>query len=640
MFGVEIIMSNGLTLKSLQEKVSLTLFVVIGALAVVSYVTLHEIVAPTFDRLEYEEARTNLVRAERAIQNDLDNLNAITGDWGLWDDAYDYVRGEYPAFEDSNLDRPTLTNLGLNLLAVYDAHGDLVWGQLQIDEQPDDVDRLGVLTGDTHTAEFLISHTDPAGQLSGLLRTDVGPMLFSSWPVVKSDGSGPIAGTMIMGQFLNDERIAAIRDRTEVQLTITPIDPVREVFEGLEVPLNISSSGSMLHTMTTNNVISTAMLADLFGEPLVLLDVQTPRNISALGNSTVDGALLFLALSAVIVAIVTWLLLRRIIVTPLARMADHIVAMRKSGDLSSRLDEDRGDEIGALSNEFDRLTDELDQARRLLLEQSFKAGKADTAAEVLHNIRNAMTPMINGIDRLSKNFDVTRRLKVKQALEELASGECPPERAAKMLQYLESAFSHIEASNEDAAENLAVASKQARHVEAILADQERHAKAAPVVEKLSIDEVLDEAVLVIPNDDVPSVALEFENDIHAVSVKAHRVSLLQVMGNIMLNAYESIKRSQMPEGRIDVSVCEEVVDERPMVRLTICDNGGGFDETTGEKIFQRGFSSKEGNLSGLGLHWCANALAGMGGRIDAVSDGPGRGAKFHVLLPAAQGGQV
>ena len=87
MLGVEIIMSNGLALKSLQEKVSLTLFVVIGALAVVSYVTLHEIVAPTFDRLEYEEARTNLVRAERAIQNDLDNLNAITGDWGLWDDA-------------------------------------------------------------------------------------------------------------------------------------------------------------------------------------------------------------------------------------------------------------------------------------------------------------------------------------------------------------------------------------------------------------------------------------------------------------------------------------------------------------------------------------------------------------------------
>jgi sensor histidine kinase regulating citrate/malate metabolism len=110
------------------------------------------------------------------------------------------------------------------------------------------------------------------------------------------------------------------------------------------------------------------------------------------------------------------------------------------------------------------------------------------------------------------------------------------------------------------------------------------------------------------------------------------------MGNIILNAYESIQRSDNSKGRIGVTVCEETVDEQPMVRLTICDNGCGFDEYTGEKIFQRGFSSKDGNMSGLGLHWCANAVAGMGGRIQAESDGPGRGAEFHVLLPAAQGG--
>ena len=41
-----------------------------------------------------------------------------------------------------------------------------------------------------------------------------------------------------------------------------------------------------------------------------------------------------------------------------------------------------------------------------------------------------------------------------------------------------------------------------------------------------------------------------------------------------------------------------------------------------------------------GMHWCANAVAGMGGRISAESDGQGQGAEFHVLLPAAQGGQT
>jgi sensor domain CHASE-containing protein len=632
-------MSNQLVMRSLQEKVSLTLFTVMAALALLSYVTLQKVVAPTFDQLELQEARTNLVRAERAIQNDLDNLNAIAGDWGLWDDAYDYVRGEYPAFEDSNLDRPTLTNLGLSLLAVYDSDADLLWGQVDYEGNEVPIDRLGVLTSDTYTADFLIKHTDPAGQIYGLLQTDIGPMMFSSWPVVRSDGSGPIAGTMIMGQFLDEVRSAALRERTEVTLGLAPVQDAAEIDPSLEVPLNTSGDGSMVHELTPGHVLSSALLVDLFDAPLMILEVSTPRNISALGASTVDGALLFLGLAAVVTAIVAWLLLRKIIVTPLQDLAGHITDMRKSGDLTTKAALDRQDEIGALGREFDRLTDELYEARKLLLDESFKAGRADTAAEVLHNIRNAMTPMINGIDRLGKNFDVTKKLKVKQAIEELASGEADPDRADKLLQYIESAFSHIEASNDDAAENLSVAARQARQVEAILVDQERHTKAAPVMEKLNIDEVLDEAVLVIPKEDDAAVSIDLADDAHDLSVRAHRVSLLQVMGNIILNAYESIRRSNTTDGRIGVTICEDTLDDQPMVRLTVCDNGSGFDEVTGEKIFQRGFSSKDGNMSGLGLHWCANAVAGMGGRIQAASDGPGHGAEFHVLLPAAPGGQ-
>lgn len=632
-------MSSTVAARSLQEKVSLTLFVVMAALALLSYLTLQRVVAPAFDQLELDQAGTNLVRAERAIHSDLDNLNAIVRDWARWDDAYDYVRGEYPAFEDSNLVRPTLANLGLNLLAVYDASGRMLWGQVNRDDEALDVESLGVLTGDFHVASFLTRHSDPASQVHGLLKTDLGPMLFSSWPVLRSDSSGDIAGSMIMGQFLNAAYTDALRRRTEVALALSPAGPRAAIDPTLELPPPGSATGAIRHDVTNTDVVSSALLADLFGNPLMILEVRTPRSISALGGSTVDGALLFLGLAAVVIAIVTWLLLRRIIVVPLAGLATHIVGIRKSGDLTSKCATGSADEIGALSREFDRLTGELHEARRLLLDQSFRAGKADTAAEVLHNIRNAMTPMINSLDRLARNFDVTKKLKVRQALDELASGKADPGRAAKLMSYVESAFSHIEASNADAAENLGIASTQARQVEAILADQERHTHAAPVMEKLSLDEVLDEAVLVIPRDDERSVELAVGDDLSRLNVRANRVSLLQVMGNIILNAYESIRRSDTPNGRIGVRVSEETVDEQPMICVTVCDNGGGFDEETGQKIFQRGFSSKEGNMSGLGLHWCANAVAGMGGRIRAESKGAGHGAEFHVLLPAAQGGQ-
>ena len=113
---------------------------------------------------------------------------------------------------------------------------------------------------------------------------------------------------------------------------------------------------------------------------------------------------------------------------------------------------------------------------------------------------------------------------------------------------------------------------------------------------------------------------------------------MQVLGNLILNAYESIQRSQSESGEIRIVASPEIIDKQAMVRLTVRDTGCGFDDNIREKIFQRGYTSKQGHMSGLGLHWCANALAGMGGRIQAESTGFGHGAEFHILLPSAHGG--
>jgi sensor domain CHASE-containing protein len=595
-------------------------------------------VAPAFDELELKEAETNLNRAEKAIANDLENLSATTGDWGVWDDAYDYVTGEYPAFEDSNLDRPTLAILNLDLLAVYDLDANLMWGQVDNGESLSAVSVLGILDSGTDAANFLITHTDPQKHTDGLINTALGPMLISSWPVIHSDSTRPIAGTMIMGQLLGEERLMRLRERTEVMLDWRAIDSDPELLSSLVIPLNGGGAGTMHHESSGSEIVSSGLLVDLFNAPLLLLDVTTPRQISALGHSAVNGAFLFLSIASLIVAIVAWMLLRTIIVLPLEGLAKHITGIRKSGDLSKRLNDDRDDEIGALANEFDKLTGELEETRKLRLDQSFKAGKSDNDAEVLHNICNAMTPLINSIDRLGKDASFSDELKVKQALEELAGDECPPDRAGKLLQYIESAFAFVEGANGKLGKSVRVASKQARQVEAILTDQEKHANVAPVMEDLQLGEVLDEAVLVIPESTTDGVELDLVNGVSNCAVRGHRVGLMQVLGNLILNAYESIQRSQAHSGRIELSAVMESVEDQPMVRLTIRDTGCGFDDNFKQKIFQRGFSSKQGQLSGLGLHWCANALAGMGGRIQAESGGPGQGAEFHVLLPAAQGG--
>jgi C4-dicarboxylate-specific signal transduction histidine kinase len=278
---------------------------------------------------------------------------------------------------------------------------------------------------------------------------------------------------------------------------------------------------------------------------------------------------------------------------------------------------------------------EVHDARMQLLDQSFKAGKADAAAEVMHNIRNAMTPLVNGLDRLAKNFTATTTLRVGQATDELGDPDCEEGRREKLLMYVKSAFAHIQATNEDAVENLAIATKQAHQVEAILADQAKHARVKPILEDFDLGNLIEEAVLVLPKSDDTEVDLLMQPELNNFRVRGHRVGVLQVLGNVMLNAFESIERTDEHRGNIAVSATNETVADKQVIRLTIKDSGCGFDEEVRKDLFRRGFSSKDGHMSGLGLHWCANALANMDGGIQAESSGPGLGAEIHVLLPAA-----
>ena len=623
---------------SLQQKVSLTLLVLMVALAALSYVVLNKTILPAFDNLEIAAAETNLLRARRSIEAELANVAAVNGDWAYWDDTYTFVKGENPGFEGTNLDTPTMLNLHLDLLLFYGIEDNLHWGRLLSDGEPDDINKLGVFGIGTRSADKLLDHESITSQFAVLVRSDLGPMLISSIPILTTGEEGPIAGTMIMGRFLNENLIVELRARTEVDFSLHPITDNNLALPLQALQLVDGESRGDIHETTDTEISSYTLLHDLFGEPLIVLQATMPRQISALGIRTIRGASVILTIVGVIAALAAWLLLRSMIVRPLESIASHITKMRDSGDLSQRIGEARDDEIGLVAQEFDKMTAEVHDARQLLLDQSFKAGKADTAAEVLHNIRNAMTPLINGIDRLNDYFGAAGKLRVKEAVEQLRDEECPPDRREKLIQYMDSAFEQVEAVGADAIDGVKVVSTHARQVESILADQERHANVAPVFENLELDGVIDEAALVIPDSQEMTIELHVGEDLGRFRVYAHRVGLLQVLGNIILNAYESIVRSGSPQGVIQVSASTEAVDDKEIIRLTVSDSGCGFDAQVREKIFKRGYSSKERGLSGLGLHWCANALAGMGGRIRAESSGLGNGADFHVLLPAAQGG--
>lgn len=110
-------------------------------------------------------------------------------------------------------------------------------------------------------------------------------------------------------------------------------------------------------------------------------------------------------------------------------------------------------------------------------------------------------------------------------------------------------------------------------------------------------------------------------------VRLAPAALHQVLLNLLLNA-----RDAMPQGgRLRV----ELTRAGRGVRLTVADTGIGMTAEQRRRAFEAFFTTKPGG-SGLGLAVVRSMLDLYGGRVTVESE-PGRGTRFDLWLPSAEG---
>ena len=313
-------MSNQFARLPLQRKVSATLLLTIAVFAAISYTILTAVITPAFENLELSAAGSDLVRAEQSIQADIENLQAMTADWADWDDIYEYVSGGNPSFLKSNLNRSTLEHLGIDMLAVYAGDSKEMWGMMLADEEEQPLRELNVLNAGNRGFKLLTAHEDAAHKTAGIVSTGRGLMMISSRPILRSDSSGPVAGAVVMAQFLDAARLERLRERTAVMMSWS----LFEDFAGLPGhDVATLAENSVSTEVSKANVESYRLLKDVFGEPIMVLGVETPRRITALGRQTVTAAMLFLLSAGLLAVIVMWFLLRGAILRPIESLAGH-----------------------------------------------------------------------------------------------------------------------------------------------------------------------------------------------------------------------------------------------------------------------------------------------------------------------------
>jgi signal transduction histidine kinase len=115
-----------------------------------------------------------------------------------------------------------------------------------------------------------------------------------------------------------------------------------------------------------------------------------------------------------------------------------------------------------------------------------------------------------------------------------------------------------------------------------------------------------------------------------------RTLLRLVLQNLIINAADAVGESPREKGVLQIAAAIETEEDTERLHLRCTDNGIGIAPENLARIFEKGFTTKPRAANqGIGLHWCANAIRSLGGRIWASSQGLGHGTSLHIVLPVA-----
>ncbi|OPY20058.1 MAG: hybrid sensory histidine kinase BarA [Methanomethylovorans sp. PtaU1.Bin093] len=314
-----------------------------------------QIVQNSFNQIEEDEATKSLERAKKILFLEVARLDMLASDWGEWDSTYYFVKGKYPDYPEVNLGTGSLENLHTNMMLFFNSSNQLLYGEAV------DLDTGGSAEVSADLVEYIalqnevLSYSVPDERVSGIINSPEGLLLVSFQPIKKNDYDGTIAGTLVLVRFLNPALIEKFEDTIDLSIEMIPFDKAS------------TSNASYISTNKLSNdyLIASVLLDDVYGEPVLSLDVEIPRDVHDLGTSTAKYLYFIILLIALTYSIVLVIAIDRSVISRLSKLDNSINAIAVTGNNSSRIKIDGNDEITNLGNNINEMLRSLENKENL-----------------------------------------------------------------------------------------------------------------------------------------------------------------------------------------------------------------------------------------------------------------------------------
>lgn len=334
------------------SKILLTFILCFGLMAGISLALLQHSLGQSYSAIERRELSAHMGRVVQSLEADLAHLQSLTRDWSVWTDMYNYVRQPDPAWARENIGLQSMEPANLSLVMVYNGNG-----------EPVSMDTRN-RQGGTLTLPHLLTgpYADWFKEVSkesrcGLMNSDAGLMLMCKANITRSDSSGDLVGSVVLGRLLDNYFISKLREQTRLPFNVQAgqtMPPGLTQWSGTVTPGPLG--GGDFWTQHEPNVYHLYYgLQDLLGKNIGKIALDVSREVHEEGEKLFSQMRRQLLWTALVTAILLTLVVHLMLIRRLRQFTTELVQLTQISNWGARIRIAGRDELGTLSDKVNTL---------------------------------------------------------------------------------------------------------------------------------------------------------------------------------------------------------------------------------------------------------------------------------------------
>jgi PAS domain S-box-containing protein len=279
---------------------------------------------------------------------------------------------------------------------------------------------------------------------------------------------------------------------------------------------------------------------------------------------------------------------------------------------------------------------ERERLQQQLIDSSRRAGMAELATSVLHNVGNVLNSINVSATLLSDYLQTSSLPSLSQAsdliqahADDLGHFVTQDERGKHFPRFFSQLAKQLHAEQASWATELAAMVQNINHIKEIVSMQQSYAHVSGVQEEVLLETLAEDALRAI-DASLLHHGIELVRDFEPLPpLLTDKHKVLQILVNLLSNAKQALGDSALVERRLTVRIFQSTCQR---AAVEVCDTGVGISPAHIPRIFEYGFTTKKDG-HGFGLHSCGLMAKELGGELTVQSAGVGCGATFRLELP-------